>query len=172
MNLLIILILASLILLSTTAEQYPQEALQCYASSALEVQKDGIIICPRGSSVCIKEVVSHSCLCRCFLVNDHSLTLFQINTTSRASCVSVEGSPYFDHDIWDRKLAQCVYRKCASRCPTKEEDREKIFDEDDDRFNRTSYCCDTNLCNSTDRKLCGWGLVILLLVILSIHLTL
>ena len=165
MNLLIILISASLILLSTTAnaEQYPQEALQCYASSALEVQKDGIIICPRGSSLCIKEVVSPTCLCRCFFVYNHSLVLFQINTTSRAACV--------DRDVWDRKLAQCVYRKCSSRCPTKEDDREKIFGEDDDRFNRTSYCCDTNLCNA-DRKLCGWGLVILLFVILSIHLTL
>lgn len=124
-------------------ERYPQEALQCYSSAALQSQKDGKIICPPGTEVCIKEVV---------------------NATSRADCGSIEGIHY-GRDVWDIKLAQCVYRKCGNTCPSSDADRARSFGGDDGQqqgdvasskllgklptpvFNRTSYCCDTNLCN-------------------------
>jgi len=127
----------------------------------LESQKDGVIICPAGSNqVCIKEV---------------------INATSRADCGNIEG-PYYNRDTWDRKLAQCVYRKCASRCPTLEEDMARTFGgDDDDRgqaeastklqprpiFNRTSYCCnDTDLCNEAGKRRGGMGLIVLLIIMI------
>jgi len=119
-----------------------------------------VIICPAGSNqVCIKEV---------------------INATSRADCGNIEG-PYYNRDTWDRKLAQCVYRKCASRCPTLEEDRERTFGGDEDDlgqaeastklqptpiFNRTSYCCNTNLCNESGLRRGGSGLIVLLIMMI------
>jgi len=133
-------------------QNYPQEALQCYASSALQSQKEGKIICPVGSQVCIKQV---------------------INTTSRADCGTIEGT-HFGRDVWDRKLAQCVYRKCGSKCPSIDEDEARIFGGDTENggtsskllgkmptpvFNRTSYCCNTNLCNQASDKLDGWRTV-------------
>ncbi|KAL9191396.1 hypothetical protein ACHAXT_001102 [Thalassiosira profunda] len=126
-----------------------EEILQCYASSALESQPDGKIICPVGTSFCIKEVV---------------------NATSRSDCGTVEGT-YYGRDVWDRKLGQCVYRKCSSTCPTVEQDRTRTFGGDEEDFllgklptpvfNRTSYCCDTNLCNGAD----GRGLSALVVVL-------
>ena len=153
-----LLILITICLLSISIVQ-SEESLQCFATSALESQKDGVIICPEGSNnVCIKEV---------------------INTTSRADCGSVTG-PYFGRDVWDRKLAQCVYRKCASRCPTLEEDRTRTFGGDEDDlgqaeassklqptpiFNRTSYCCNTDICNVGERR-GGSGLIVLLAMVM------
>ena len=88
MQTLLILITICLLLISIVQSQ--EESLQYYATSALQSQKDGVIICPIGSNnVCIKEVV---------------------NATSRADCGSIEG-PYFGRDVWDRKLAQCIYRE-------------------------------------------------------------
>ncbi|KAL3779843.1 hypothetical protein HJC23_005769 [Cyclotella cryptica] len=119
-----------------STKQYPQQALQCYASSALKSQKDGIIICPADrSNYCIKEV---------------------INATSRADCGTVPGI-YYGRDVWDIKLAQCVYRKCAAKCPSVEEDRKRLFGGGSESnpklyFNRTSYCCQDNLCNSGRRQ--------------------
>ena len=123
---------------------YPQEALQCYASSALKSQKDGAIICPMDrNNFCIKEV---------------------INATNRADCGTVPGT-YYGRDVWDVKLAQCVYRKCASTCPSREDDEARVFGGPVDSissagtlslpmpyFNRTSYCCEDNLCNSGERR--------------------
>ena len=159
MQTLLILITICLLLISIVQSQ--EESLQCYATSALQSQKDSVIICPIGSNnVCIKEVV---------------------NATSRADCGSIEG-PYFGRDVWDRKLAQCIYRKCASRCPTPEEDRARTFGGDEDDlgqeeassklagqpptqiFNRTSYCCNTDLCNEGEKRLCGLGLIVLLIM--------
>ena len=134
---------------ATAIEQnYPQESLQCYSTSALQSQKDGEIICPIGSTVCVKEVA---------------------NASSRGDCGTVKDSKYYGRDVWDRKLAQCIYRKCASRCPTLEEDLARTFggDNEDESlslqlgrlptpvFNRTSYCCDTNLCNKADKMSVG-----------------
>ena len=80
-----------------------------------------------------------------------------MNTTSRADCGTIEGT-FFGRDVWDRKLAQCVYRKCGNRCPTEGEDKERTFGGDGGDavvvsskllgglpapvFNRTSYCCE------------------------------
>lgn len=157
MQTLLVLITVCLLLISIVQS----ESRQCYATSALESQKDGVIICPAGSNqVCIKEV---------------------INATSRADCGNIEG-PYYNRDTWDRKLAQCVYRKCASRCPTLEEDRARTFGGDEDVlgqaeastklqptpiFNRTSYCCnDTDLCNESGKRRGG---MIVLLIIMIYH---
>ena len=125
--------LASLLVMANDDQRYPQEALQCYASSALQSQKEGEIICPQGSQVCIKEVV---------------------NATSRADCGTIKGT-HFGRDVWDIKLAQCLYRKCGQTCPSIDENRARTFGGDDAMiggppapvFNRTSHCCDTNLCN-------------------------
>lgn len=82
------LLLSSLAFISPTYvkanDSYPQTALQCYASSALQSQKDGIIICPADrQNYCIKEV---------------------INATSRGDCGTVEGI-YYGRDVWDRKVS-------------------------------------------------------------------
>ena len=163
MNILFFLVLTCLTFYAAQANEhrYPQEALQCFASSAIQSQKDGAIICPIGTEFCIKEV---------------------INATSRADCGTIEGSKYLGRDVWDRKLAQCVYRKCSTKCPTVEEDRQRIFGGDEEIassssslkllgqlpkpvFNRTSYCCDSNLCNqATDKRVIGYLLLALLLV--------
>ena len=71
-------------------KRYPQEALQCLAS-AVQSQQDGMIICPQGSNFCVKEVIN----------------------ATRADCGAVKGTTHFGRDVWDVKLAQCVYRKCA-----------------------------------------------------------
>ena len=112
-------------------KRYPQAALQCFASSALQSQKDGIIICPMGSNFCVKEVIN----------------------ATRADCGAVEGKTQFGRDVWDVKLAQCVYRKCAPTCSSL---AERMFVEDGhgkdkNAFSRTSYCCETNLCNRANR---------------------
>jgi hypothetical protein len=112
-------------------KRYPQEALQCFASSALQSQKDGIIICPQGSNVCVKEFIN----------------------ATRANCGALKGTTHFGRDVWDAKLAQCVYRKCARTCSSVVE---RLFVGDGhgqgkDVFSRTSSCCETNLCNRADR---------------------
>ena len=148
-----VLCLASLFAMANDERRYPQEALQCYASSALQSQKEGKIICPQGSQVRTKEVV---------------------NATSRADCGTVKGT-HFGRDVWDVKLAQCVYRKCSSSCPSSEEDRARLFGGNGENgvvtsskllgglptllFNRTSYCCDTNLCNQAFSR-CPMSLLI------------
>ena len=84
-TLLLILTLASeSVVLAQQTNQYPQDALQCYTTSALNSQKDGVIICPADrQGYCIKEVV---------------------NATSRADCGTVKGSIYYGRDVWDRKV--------------------------------------------------------------------
>ena len=88
----------------------------------------------------------------------------------------IEGSIHYGRDVWDRKLAQCVYRKCASICPSPEDDRGRTFGGGDDSstllekmptpvFNRTSYCCDTNLCNQAAKELSGAGAISLLVLV-------
>ena len=162
MQTLLFLITICILLISIVQSQ--EESLQCYATSALESQKDGVIICPEGANnVCIKEV---------------------INATSRAECGSIEG-PYYNRDVWDQKLAQCVYRKCASRCPTVEEDKTRTFGGDKDDlgqeeesaklgqspptpiFNRTSYCCNTDVCNVGKRR--GGSVLIISLIMMIYH---
>ena len=56
--LLVILIIANnLFALANESNGYPQSAFQCFASSAIESQKDGKIICPPGSNnFCIKRL--------------------------------------------------------------------------------------------------------------------
>ncbi len=132
------LILFMLLALSTTAaaadgSSSGDEFLQCYANSALESQKNGKIVCHAGSQYCIKEVV---------------------NATRRSDC----GLGIHSNDVWDRKLSQCVYRKCSQTCPSFAEDQLRDFNVTDDAFglsrtfNRTSFCCDANLCNAAMGK--------------------
>jgi hypothetical protein len=74
-------------------------------------------------------------------------------------------SDCFGRDVWDRKLAQCVYRKCSATCPIVEEVKAKTLGEGENAtssapsstppepsLNRTSYCCQDNLCNDGERK--------------------
>ena len=93
--------------------------------------------------------------------------------------------------MWDINLAQCVYRKCANECPSVEEDRERIFGGDSVEdvsssegkgrlnllgrlptpiFNRTSYCCSTNLCNYAEKSAVkiGFGLLAMLTTLITI----
>lgn len=143
---------------SASDRLYPQEALQCFASSAIESQKNGKIICPRDRNrFCIKEV---------------------INATSRADCGTIPGT-HFGRDVWDKRLAQCVYRKCANDCPTEEEDRARIFGGVNGEsssfellgrmpppvYNRTSYCCDSNLCNSGNEAVTQVGFISVLSIV-------
>lgn len=76
------------------------------------------------------------------------------------------------------KLAQCVYRKCSATCPSPEDDRKRIFGGEEESlsssstlslpkpiFNRTSYCCQDNLCNAGERSAyLSVGVVLLALV--------
>lgn len=135
-----ILPIAAIVSVAAGNEQrYPQEALQCFASSALQSQKDGMIVCPRGSDVCVKDVIN----------------------ATRADC-GKKGTTYFGRDVWDVKLAQCVYRKCAQTCPSS-----RVFVGDSqhkDVFGRTSYCCETNLCNRADRTLGKFPISVLVVI--------
>eukprot|EP00984_Skeletonema_dohrnii_P004226 scaffold1493_cov104-Skeletonema_dohrnii-CCMP3373.AAC.2 len=126
MLIILVLVIALALTSATDGSGSANEFLQCYANSALESQKDGKIICPLGSNYCIKETTS---------------------ATRRADC----GLGKHSTDVWDRKLGQCVYRKCGVKCPSFEEDQLRDFVTDDQTrtFNRTSFCCnDTNLCNA------------------------
>ena len=88
LGLLLLLAATSLPGARATEQQYPQEALKCYSSSAT----DGETICPVDrNNFCIKEE----------------------STTSRGECGTVD--PY-RFDVWDRRLGKCVYRKCAAGC--------------------------------------------------------
>jgi hypothetical protein len=123
-------------------KRYPQEALQCFAS-AVQSQKDGMIICPQGSNFCVKEVTN----------------------ATRADCGAVKGTTYFGRDVWDVKLAQCVYRKCAHTCSSM---AERFFvgyghGKDKDVFSRTSYCCETNMCNRANRTFGEFSIVVAIL---------
>ncbi len=147
---------------SLSERRYPQEALQCFASSAIESQKDGKIICPRDRNrFCIKEV---------------------INASSRSDCGTVPGT-HFGRDVWDKRLAQCVYRKCAYECPTEEEDRARMFGGEEGGssslkllgkippplYNRTTYCCDSNLCNSGNEAAKQVGFILVLSIVTVVY---
>jgi hypothetical protein len=123
-------------------KRYPQEALQCLAS-AVQSQKDGMIICPQGSNFCVKEVIN----------------------ATRADCGAVKGTTHFGRDVWDVKLAQCVYRKCAHTCSSM---AERFFvgyghGKDKGVFSRTSCCCETNLCNRANQTFGEFSIVVAIL---------
>ncbi len=151
----ILLVICIVLALSTVAAGTDgsgsgDEFLQCYANSALKAQKNGKIVCHDGSHYCIKEV---------------------INATRRSEC----GLGKHSNDVWDRKLGQCVYRKCSQTCPSFAEDQLRDFNATDDAFgssvltfNRTSFCCnDTNLCNEAMGKSCNF-LIAMTIVLVSI----
>ena len=125
----IILVLALTFVFSFAAEN---EFIRCYANSALESQRNGKIICPRSAQYCVKETT---------------------NATRRSEC----GVGKHSTDVWDRKVGQCVYRKCSDRCTTFEEDKLRHFNVIDTNgmsrtYNRTSFCCDSNLCNAASNS--------------------
>ena len=152
LNIIVLLFVTALALSTATGAtdggSSGDEFLQCYANSALESKNNGKIICHAGSNFCIKEVV---------------------NATRRSDC----GLGKHSNDVWDRKLGQCVYRKCSQACPSFEQDRLRDFNVTDDAFgsvrtfNRTSFCCDTNLCNAAMSKSCNF-LITVTIVIVSI----
>lgn len=125
---LLVLVLALCAVKTSASDPDTGTFLQCYANSALE-SNDGTIICHAGSQYCVKEVT---------------------NATRRSDC----GLGKHSADVWDRKLGKCVYRKCSHECPSFDEDRVRDFNVTDDAFgsvrafNRTSFCCNTNLCNA------------------------
>ena len=126
MKSLLLLIAVIVSVAAVNEKRYPQEALQCFVS-ALQSQKDGMIVCPQGRIFCVKEVIN----------------------ATRADCGAVKGTTHFGRDVWDVKLAQCVYQKCAYTCSSM---AERIFvgdghGKDKDVFGRTSHCCETNQCN-------------------------
>lgn len=134
MQIIILAVLISSFAASGTkklADGRQNSLIQCFSTSALVAQTNGKIVCPQGSTYCIKEVV---------------------NATRRSDC----GIGMHSSDVWDAKLGQCVYRKCGSVCPSFEEDQLRDFVETDAvfgwnrTFSRTSFCCnETNLCNSS-----------------------
>ena len=147
--LLLITAAAILIIISAEERRYPQDALQCFASSALQSQKDGQIICPLGSNVCIKEIIN----------------------ATRAQCGKTNGLR-LGRDVWDVRLAKCVYRKCALTCPKITETTFQEEEQDGESnatqiFSRTSHCCDTDLCNRADRRVSGFlcGLLLVLSIL-------
>ena len=150
---LLLIAAAILIIISAEERRYPQDALQCFASSALQSQKDGQIICPLGSQVCIKETIN----------------------ATRAQCGKTNGL-HLGRDVWDVRLAKCVYRKCALTCPkitetTFHEEKQDGKSNATQIFSRTSHCCDTDLCNRADRRvggfLCGPLLVLSILCFIA-----
>eukprot|EP00986_Skeletonema_menzelii_P001594 scaffold419_cov147-Skeletonema_menzelii.AAC.8 len=128
LRMVVVTLALSAVTTSATDLDTGKDFLQCYANSALQ-SNGGKVICHAGSHFCVKEVT---------------------NATRRSDC----GIGKHSTDVWDRKLGQCVYRKCSSTCPSLAEDRLRDFNVTDDAFgsvrsfNRTSSCCDTNLCNA------------------------
>ena len=58
-------------------------------------------------------------------------------------------SDVYPHDMWDKKLKQCVYRKCAATCP---ETRKKYFNSTKGyrtEYERNIYCCQGDFCNTS-----------------------
>ena len=143
-----------------TGGRYPQEALECYASSAVQSQKEGNIVCPPGNSISmppwpprtrrVRRQELAPALRRAPAPGAGAAVCAKevVNATSRADCGAVVG-PHFGRDVWDVRLAQCVYRKCAAACPSREDDAARAFGGGAavgrgglpaPVFNRTSYC--------------------------------
>ncbi len=101
----------------TLSRRYPQDAIKCYSS----VSPNEKIICPEGNEYCVKEVM--------------------VNAT-RLSCGTSVDYPL---DVWDRRDAKCVYRKCGMTCP---EEPTSVISGRGEVFDRVSFCCEGNLCNS------------------------
>lgn len=116
--------------------RYPHDALRCYATLSPNDQ----IICPEGRHrFCVKEVV---------------------NASGRKDCGNTQEYP---NDVWDRKQAGCLYRKCTSSC----QNSTSIYVGNNGEFiERISYCCDSNLCNSASQY--GITYVIIIICFLSI----
>ena len=57
-------------------------------------------------------------------------------------------SEIYPHDRWDKKLKQCVYRKCGHQCP---EDITVYFNSSNPlrNYTRNIYCCEGDLCNAS-----------------------
>jgi len=111
---------------SVVASNYPQDALSCYNT----LSPRGKVICPRDRNhVCIKEEAK----------------------MGRGEC----GTTYsYQEDVWDRKLKQCVYRKCASMCPMRKTlffNSTPIEEQDvlgNVQYERRTFCCNGDLCNN------------------------
>ncbi len=102
----------------TSPRRYPQDAIKCYST----VSPNEKIICPEGNNYCIKEVM--------------------VNAT-RLSCGS---SVDYPTDVWDRRDAKCVYRKCGMTCP---DEPTSVTSGRGEVFDRVSFCCEGDLCNSS-----------------------
>mmetsp|Transcript_28663 Transcript_28663/g.42197 ORF Transcript_28663/g.42197 Transcript_28663/m.42197 type:complete len:162 (-) Transcript_28663:1191-1676(-) len=120
--------------------RYPHDALRCFATLAEPNHK---ILCPESrNNYCIKEVAN----------------------TTRRYCGSTIAYP---NDVWDIKLGQCIYRKCAASCPN----RTKLFGSGEKTYGRRSYCCNTDLCNEAGQKGRHFLVYVLSLVVMTILLT-
>ncbi len=118
------IVIVLLLVSATGGSSSSNKFIQCFATSA---QANGKIICPLGSTYCIKEVTNATRRADCGLVGKHST------------------------DVWDRKLGQCVYRKCSRFCPSLEDDKLRDFNVTEADIGspiRTSFCCNTTLCNA------------------------
>ena len=137
---------------------YPQPSFQCYATLAApnpHSNREKVIICPPSrSNYCIKEVIP---------------------ITRRNQCGKL--STQYPWDEWDVKLGQCVYRKCSATCPSlttlvptmaaitstsmqpsistsdldwnTSEGFIRTFKGDDGlEYERETFCCSDNLCNT------------------------
>ena len=120
----------------TGADQrrYPQNALECYASSSPNKK----IICAEDrNSYCVKEVIS----------------------SPRKSCGK---SLEYPSDFWDIKEpggGLCVYKKCSDSCPNATIE----FENDGEIDFRNDVCCTDSLCNSACEMTLTKSIIVILL---------
>ena len=111
---------------ATSTTKYPQNALQCYSTLSTKNKK---IICPKfRTNYCVKEV----------------------SNATRKEC-ETKSSKQYSNDVWDPKIAKCIYRKCSDTC-----NNETIYYNETaisgysrgKYWKRDVYCCDNSICNS------------------------
>lgn len=130
-------ILVLLLVIPSDAKSYPKDALECYAT----LSPKGQLICPRDRmNFCIKEQAM----------------------MGRGECGT---SNIYPHDSWDKKLKQCVYRKCGHKCPG---EQIRIFNSTNGpqkEYSRNIYCCEGDLCNSSYGFTSAWLCILCVLTL-------
>ena len=120
--------------------KYPQDALKCYATLKVPDKK---LVCPYDrNAFCVKEQAM----------------------MNRGECGITSEYP---NDEWDKKLSQCVYRKCSATCPTNQTRYFQDKNGPSKSFERKTFCCTGDLCNTASGKLLSSAMLLICVLILT-----
>ena len=128
---------------NSPTKPYPQQALQCYASSAIIYQKDGMIICPADrSNYCIK---GSQCTLACLLWDCSKALLWQRRMGHKA-CTMCLPEMCCQMPLNRRGSKRLLGGESEPISSTGALMSPKPF------FNRASYWSENDLCNSGERR--------------------